>query len=391
MQEALNFRQKRMNRLVSNRVRPAFVTSHLPPTNSKLREFQPQSLTAHGKRMYEIPNAGGSSILSEIMSYELFHKTFDAELLDTEMEISYFPKGGAMTDYTCTLLGRKIGVSVTRAFAWNRDFNQEDADRLLGKKLTGCIYATKNCMTKVQRQILHVWASSNTAVQYLKNSFQKLETKVKANTIVFVTAAPDVDWLFNNNKQKSRAHSEAHKKRMGKKKKKKGATTSQKKNKPKSKTRNSNQRSNNNNNSNKNSNSTQTDHRSHRKSNNRKIDKFGGFGKGELSIYESDKAFTEEIYPIFDSDSFYYNTNMFSDVLYSKYDSFLYCDYKSCLNLHTDDEIQTMYRFPNDRILKSEYLKLKCTEQIVPMERIYLWKEVFRIKFPHETDNQFHG
>eukprot|EP00122_Pirum_gemmata_P006247 Pgem_evm1s5704 len=67
------------------------------------------------------------------------------------MEIKYFPYGGSMTDYTCKLLGETVGVSVTRAFQFNKNksYNIEDAERLLNKKLTGCIFATRNCQTNL--------------------------------------------------------------------------------------------------------------------------------------------------------------------------------------------------------------------------------------------------
>lgn len=59
----------------------------------------------------------------------------------TEMEVSYFPEGGSITDYVCDIFGTKVGVSVTRAMKYRGDYTEEDATNLLTKKLRGtCIY-----------------------------------------------------------------------------------------------------------------------------------------------------------------------------------------------------------------------------------------------------------
>ena len=53
------------------------------------------------------------------------------------MEVEYFPEGGSITDYTCKMFDTTLGVSVTRAMKYGGDFTEEDADRLLMKKLNG--------------------------------------------------------------------------------------------------------------------------------------------------------------------------------------------------------------------------------------------------------------
>ena len=53
------------------------------------------------------------------------------------MEVTYFPEGGSITDYTCEVFSTHIGVSVTRAMKYRGDYTLEDADRLLTKKLNG--------------------------------------------------------------------------------------------------------------------------------------------------------------------------------------------------------------------------------------------------------------
>lgn len=61
-------------------------------------------------------------------------------VLQTEMEVSYFPEGGSITDYVCDIFGTKLGVSVTRAMKyWGGAYTIEDATHLLNKKLKGLL------------------------------------------------------------------------------------------------------------------------------------------------------------------------------------------------------------------------------------------------------------
>ena len=83
------------------------------------------------------PNAGGNSVESETLSFEMLKKSFNAKLLKTEMEVSYWPMGGSITDYVCYMFDSIIGVSVTRAMKYNGEFTYEDANKLLVKKLKG--------------------------------------------------------------------------------------------------------------------------------------------------------------------------------------------------------------------------------------------------------------
>ena len=53
------------------------------------------------------------------------------------MEVSYFPLGGSITDYTCEMFANTVAVSVTRAMKYRGDYCLEDAQLLLQKKLKG--------------------------------------------------------------------------------------------------------------------------------------------------------------------------------------------------------------------------------------------------------------
>ena len=111
--------------------------------------------------MLSLPNAGGSSLLSEVLSFEMLSRAFGATLDRTEMELTYVPgapprgrlarcdppsrainkiardslpatcsprgcaslaPGSKITDYAVTVHGGyKLGVSVTRAFKFEAE------------------------------------------------------------------------------------------------------------------------------------------------------------------------------------------------------------------------------------------------------------------------------
>lgn len=133
-------------------------------------EFSLVQLGHDAQRMLASPNAGGGSILSEVMSMELMQRLLGAQMSKTEMELAYSTSHTPITDYSCILPdlngrpGKKIAVSVTRAMAYRRKFRTEDARRLLTKKLRGVFYSNKTLMNEpIERQILHIWTPSGEA------------------------------------------------------------------------------------------------------------------------------------------------------------------------------------------------------------------------------------
>jgi hypothetical protein len=114
-------------------------------------------LSEGGHRLLTVPNAGGNSVWSEVMSFEVLRLLFGARLLRTEMEIEY-TWNSKITDYAVVLSGHHLGVSVTRAMKFRGVFQQEDAIRLLRKKLYGVIRSTEGVYHhhRWEKQILHV-------------------------------------------------------------------------------------------------------------------------------------------------------------------------------------------------------------------------------------------
>lgn len=147
-------------------------------------EFNYVQLGRDARRMLETPNAGGTSILSEVMSMELMQRLLGAKMSKTEMELAYSTSHTPITDYSCILPAmngqppKRIAVSVTRAMAYQRKFRTADAKRLLTKKLRGVFYSNQTLANEpIERQILHIWTPSGTYSPFASFS-QKLFPRV---------------------------------------------------------------------------------------------------------------------------------------------------------------------------------------------------------------------
>lgn len=170
--------------------------------HSNLEEFSilSRNISHCGKLILNEPNAGGNSVFSEVLSFEILHRSFGAKLLKTEMQIVYFPENSKKTDYSVILEGKKIGVSVTRAFHFLDDkyFTSIEAKVLLRKKLNGIIYST-HCVSEYdlwEKQILHCFVRSEQVAQILMREYRNMRSTFKSNTIVLVTIAEDVNCIF---------------------------------------------------------------------------------------------------------------------------------------------------------------------------------------------------
>ena len=163
----------------------------------QLRPVSKMALSSGALRMACIPNAGRSSERSEVLSFELLQRCFGASLQKTEMEVSYFPHGGSITDYTCTLFGAKLGISVTRAMKYHGEFTIGDAKQLLIKKLNGVNCSSQNSLEEWTKQILHVWATSSRVAVTIARAYKRVPTQLKSNTVVLVTIATNTD-IFSN-------------------------------------------------------------------------------------------------------------------------------------------------------------------------------------------------
>lgn len=161
-------------------------------------------LSDGGKTLFETANAGGSSTESEVMSFEVLHFEDEATLLATETEIKYDPPpdGGAntITDILVSIDGKKVGVSVTRAYKPANQGAQTDAEvkALLEKKLTGIIASSAhvNAQDKWVKQILHVFSATTASRDAIGRVWPTIDASIKADTIVLVTTTTGGGFIY---------------------------------------------------------------------------------------------------------------------------------------------------------------------------------------------------
>ena len=98
-------------------------------------------------------------------------------------------------DSTSTLT---LGISVTRAYPYKKSYTKRDAYRLLTKKLAGINSSTKNITNaRIWKQVLHIWCPSGKVARVIRKVYNKLDNKLKGNTVVIVTIV-NCKWVFSN-------------------------------------------------------------------------------------------------------------------------------------------------------------------------------------------------
>jgi len=157
------------------------------------------SMGEGAQKIMNVPNAGGSSIWSEAMSFELLQQLHNAKLMRTEMELEYMFLGCKITDYSVQMFDRNVGVSVTRAMKFNGTFTDDDAKALLHKKLEGVNVSSRFIIEEHgwNMQILHVWAQAHYIAETLHRVWTQMDDEVKSNTLVMVTVC-DAPWIYRN-------------------------------------------------------------------------------------------------------------------------------------------------------------------------------------------------
>lgn len=148
-----------------------------------------------------LPNAGGTSVNSEVFSFDMLDFLLNAKLQATEMQLEYFPLGSKITDYSVSIGDQTFGVSVTRAMKFGGGvFDDTDAYRLLSKKLFGVNASTKAVLKRFRwkKQILHIWAESTQVADTLARVYHsEIDDDLKNNTLVMVTVcANDNTFIF---------------------------------------------------------------------------------------------------------------------------------------------------------------------------------------------------
>lgn len=149
--------------------------------------------------LLSLPNAGGNSKASEALSLELLNRQLNAKLQCTEMELEYFPFGSKITDYSVTVSGEVVGVSVTRAMKYEGTFSEVDAEHLLTKKLYGVVASSKAVLKKYRwrKQILHILVEKRYMLEILERVWKQMCKELQSNTVVLACLC-EAPWVFYN-------------------------------------------------------------------------------------------------------------------------------------------------------------------------------------------------
>lgn len=187
--------------LITTEMVPLFPVHNFGASRNYLQVLDKFHLSQGAQVIRDEPNAGGNSVVSEVLSYELIGRTFGAQFEYSEMQLQYWPPESKKTDYSVTIdKQQRVGVSVTRAMHFLGDhlFTEWDASMLLRKKLHGVNLSSQNIVKKQkwERQILHIWTRSASIAKHIGRAYKKLKSELRTNTIVIVTVAQECDFLF---------------------------------------------------------------------------------------------------------------------------------------------------------------------------------------------------
>ena len=192
------------------------ITSQLTATTSALdinvlvfvagETYDRAALSPGGQRLFDTANAGGSSTESEALSYEVLRYCEGATLLHTETEIAYQPPddsgANTITDLEVEMSGKKVGVSVTRAYRPSTQPPLTDADvkALLEKKLEGVNRSSQRVLPadKWVKQILHVFSVNQAATDAIGRVWPMIDPAIRADTIVLVTQTAGGGFVYCN-------------------------------------------------------------------------------------------------------------------------------------------------------------------------------------------------
>lgn len=164
-------------------------------------QFTKASLSSEGKIVYDTPNAGGSSFESEVMSFEVLHHCEAAKLVKTETQIKYKTASGPITDILVEIGGKKVGVSVTRAYRPSTiPFPDADVKKLLEDKLDDVVASSARVddVDKWVKQILHVFVATQSAEDAVKRVLPTIDATTRADTVIVLTRTTGGGFVYCN-------------------------------------------------------------------------------------------------------------------------------------------------------------------------------------------------
>jgi hypothetical protein len=153
-------------------------------------------------------NAGSkNAIRSESMSINYLTERFSITNVFLEMEVMYNYSNAKICDFVCTMYGRRVGVSVTRAMNYPlpEDFTKEHAYILLKKKLYGLVMSRQNVAEEHSFNLcfLHVWCKTQHIADCLATVYPQViaedDTGYFCEVVVLATVYSD-NFIFTNPK-----------------------------------------------------------------------------------------------------------------------------------------------------------------------------------------------
>lgn len=153
-------------------------------------------LTAGAQGILTAGTVGGSSELSEALSYEVLARCEGARmLLAAEADVEYLPPTSKRTDFVAAF-DETVGVSVARAviFPGTAPYTLAEAQRVIGGKLDDIQDSTANVTNFTwDKQILAVMAWDDVAADRVREAWDGFSAERRADTIVYVIVTDGMD------------------------------------------------------------------------------------------------------------------------------------------------------------------------------------------------------
>lgn len=185
----LNINKKDLKKLIKCikcKNKYSLIKTNVYSINNTLNNIQ---WSKYSKIIISNGNAGGSSLMSEVLSYEIFNRINNAILFKSEKELEYIFPEGPLADYTMYINSNKLYcISVSRAFCYYNNFNNDKCYNLLFKKFTKIKYIEKNIKNNnIYKNILHIFTVSDESFNIIKNVYLEIPLNIKKNVIFIVT------------------------------------------------------------------------------------------------------------------------------------------------------------------------------------------------------------
>ena len=155
-------------------------------------------LTEYSEIIMKLSNAGGNSLISEILSLEIIRYLIEEcfpkknknkmEEIITEKEIQYFfPDNSPKTDYIIKFGNKSIAVSTTRAMSFgDMEFTEDKALHLIYGKIRRINESNDNVLPPYNwnKQILHIITQKKEYAKILQKVFNNLDKEYTKKILI---------------------------------------------------------------------------------------------------------------------------------------------------------------------------------------------------------------